>query len=181
MHIDPSATEPLDPPSTTVATTPAALPRRRKRSMGRWIGLGLLGAIIALVASTVRPGEGAFVYSKYVDEVLAEPQRFVGTELRVEGTVQAGTIENQPGSREYRFRVERNNQSLPVHYAGIIPDTFRDGIGVTVRGRLDAHGSFEAREVVAKCPSKYEMQAARDRGEVMPHGAMPSMPSTTAP
>jgi cytochrome c-type biogenesis protein CcmE len=142
--------------------------------VGRWIGLGLLAVIIALVASTVRPGRGALVYSKYVDEVLAEPQRYVGTELRVEGLVQAGTVENHDGSREYRFRIERNSRSMPVHYVGIIPDTFREGIGVTVRGRLGADGQFEAREVVAKCPSKYEMQAVQARGERMPHAPMPA-------
>lgn len=155
----------LQPPASSPTLAPA---RRRKPGAGRWIGLALLGAIVALIASTARPGRGAFTYSKYVDEVLAEPQRYLHTELRVEGIVQPGTLEHRPGSREYFFRIERNQRSMPVHYVGIVPDTFREGIGVTVRGRLDAQGRFEAREVVAKCPSKYEMQAARSRGSSLP-------------
>lgn len=146
--------------------------KRKKKSYARWIGLGLLAAVIALIVSTVRPGQGAFVYSKYVDEVLAEPQRYVNTELRVEGIVAAGTVHNRAGSRDYEFSIERNRRTMPVRYTGIIPDTFREGIGVTVRGRLQASGTFIANEVVAKCPSKYEMQAARARGAQMPPGML---------
>lgn len=156
----------------TPAVTPRAA-RPRKKSPARFIVPVLLVAIIALVASTMRAGQGALVYSKYVDEVLVAPGRFVGQDLRVEGTVTAGSVQNTSGSREFRFRVERNNREMPVHYTGIVPDTFREGIGVTVRGRLGADGTFEAREVVAKCPSKYEMQAARARGESMPSGMLP--------
>jgi cytochrome c-type biogenesis protein CcmE len=58
--------------------------------------------------------------------------------------------------------VERTQQSIPVEYTGFVPDTFREGSGVTVRGRLQGDGTFVANEVVAKCPSKYE-EAARAR------------------
>ena len=162
-------------PAAPSATAPSA---RRKASPARFLIPVLLIAIVALVASTMRAGQGALVYSKYVDEVLVTPARFVGQDLRVEGTVTAGSVVNAAGSREFRFRIERNTRELPVHYSGIVPDTFREGIGVTVRGRLGADGTFEAREVVAKCPSKYEMQAARSRGEAMPSGML-GAPSTT--
>lgn len=176
QHAEPRPTEPPDA-TTSGAAVPrpeaAPAPRRRGKNTGRWVGLGLLGVVIALVASTVRPGSGALTYSKYVDEVLANPTRFVGSDLRVEGVVQAGTVENRPGSREYRFSIERNNRTMPVRYEGIVPDTFREGIGVTVRGRLGRDGLFVANEVVAKCPSKYEMQAAQARGQQMPGGPPP--------
>jgi cytochrome c-type biogenesis protein CcmE len=162
-----------DPPAVTYSPAERTESRRqpepaRQRGYGRWLGLGTLGAVIALVASTIRPGHGALVYSKYVDEVLADRARFTNTEVRVEGIVSAGTIRNQPGSEQYLFSIERNHRSMPVRYAGVIPDTFRDGIGVTVRGRLQPNGQFVAHELVAKCPSKYEMQAAQARGTQMP-------------
>jgi cytochrome c-type biogenesis protein CcmE len=159
---------------------PGRPPRRRRKNTGRWVGFGLIVAVVALVASTVKTGSGAFTYSKYVDEVLAEPQRYVGTEIRVEGVVEAGSIQNTAGSNRYAFRVERNNHSMPVEYTGVVPDTFREGIGVTVRGRLASNGTFSANEVVAKCPSKYEMQAASARGQRMP-GGIPGMGSPSAP
>jgi cytochrome c-type biogenesis protein CcmE len=173
MSAENADVRPMDPPPTTIAAyaAPAAAARRKKFRAGRWIGLGMLAVVIALVASTIR--QGSFTYSKYVDEVLANPRRFAGMEIRVEGVVLPGSIESQPGSRDLRFRIERNQRSMPVQYTGVVPDTFRDGIGVTVRGRLGAGGVFTANELVAKCPSRYEMQAARARGAAMPPG-MPS-------
>ena len=42
-------------------------------------------------------------------------------------------------------------------------------VSVTVEGELHADNSFEATKVVAKCPSKYEMQERQRNGEKMPH------------
>ncbi len=166
-----------DAPPAALPVEPAPAPRRRRRkNAGRWLGLGLIVGIVALVASTVRSGSGAFTYSKYVDEVMATPQRFVGHELRVEGMVEAGSLQNTAGSNRFLFRVERNRQSMPVEYTGVVPDTFREGIGVTVRGRLGASGTFTATEVVAKCPSKYEMQTNAARGATMPGMGSPAAP-----
>ena len=57
-----------------------------------------------------------------------------------------------------------------------MPDTFRDvpdiDVGVTVEGELQADDSFEATSVLAKCPSKYEMQQRKEHGEQMPHGPL---------
>jgi cytochrome c-type biogenesis protein CcmE len=173
---DPSIdSDALVPPPVTIGARPALPARRRRRGYGRWIGLAALVAIIALIASTVRPGQGALTYSKYVDEVLAEPQRYVDTDLRVEGIVAAGTLQTAAGSDHYAFAVERNHRSMPVQFNGVVPDSFREGIGVTVHGRLQRNGQFAATEVVAKCPSRYEMQAAANRGERMP-GGIPNTP-----
>jgi len=58
----------------------------------------------------------------------------------------------------------------------VVPDTFRDvagvDVGVTVEGELTADNRFEATSVLAKCPSKYEMQERKQRGEEMPHGPL---------
>jgi len=37
-----------------------------------------------------------------------------------------------------------------------------------------AAGDFEATQVLAKCPSKYEMKDRASRGEQMPHAQMPT-------
>lgn len=138
------------------ARTPTKAPMRRRRNYGPWIGLAVVAGLIAVIGSTVRGS--AFVYSKYVDEVVqpAERARWVGRTVRIEGLVAPSSIEHRPGTREFRFRVTRNEAVLPVTYAGIVPDTFRDCAGVTVRGVLGQDGVFRADEIVAKCPSKYE-------------------------
>ena len=134
-----------------------AVPRRRQaRGYGRWVALALLAIVIGLIAQTFRGN--AMVYSKYVDEIVqpAERARWIGHTLRVEGLVAPGSIEHRPGTRDFRFRVTRNHAELPVTYSGIVPDTFRDCAGVTVRGVLGNDGVFRCDEIVAKCPSKYE-------------------------
>ena len=137
---------------------PVRTPRKRakKKSMARWVALGGLLVAIALIGSTLKGS--ALVYSKYVDEIMAPgvARHWVGQTLRVEGLVVPSSIENRPGTTEYRFRVTRNHAVMPVVYRGIVPDTFADCAGVTVRGSLDERGLFTADEVVAKCPSRYE-------------------------
>ena len=48
---------------------------------------------------------------------------------------------------------------------GVVPDTFRDDydIQVVVEGRVDEHGTFLADQIIPRCPSKYEEQAAQLR------------------
>lgn len=48
------------------------------------------------------------------------------------------------------------DMTVPVTYQGSVPDAFRDGREVVVRGRLE-NGVFVAERdsLVAKCPSKY--------------------------
>ena len=46
--------------------------------------------------------------------------------------------------------------TIPVSYAGTVPDIFREGIQVVVEGRIDEAGTFQAETLLAKCPSKYQ-------------------------
>ncbi|MDB4929308.1 MAG: hypothetical protein JWM10_1792 [Myxococcaceae bacterium] len=152
----PASDDPPMPPPAPVAA-PVAPPRGRRRGgYAKYAVLGVLGLLIAGIASTFRGS--AMVYSKYVDEVVrpAERARWIGRTLRVEGLVVPASIEHRPGTRDFRFRVTRNHAELPVTYSGIVPDTFRDCAGVTVRGVLGQDGVFRSDEIVAKCPSKYE-------------------------
>jgi cytochrome c-type biogenesis protein CcmE len=47
---------------------------------------------------------------------------------------------------------------VPVRYAGTVPDTFKDRAEVVLKGQLK-DGSFQATEISAKCPSKYQVAA----------------------
>jgi cytochrome c-type biogenesis protein CcmE len=133
----------------------------------------VVGAIGYLVSQSVG---SQMVYAKYVDELLAERGDLVGRPVRVEGLVEE--IDHPAaGSLDYRFTIARAGRTLDVRYSGIVPDTFREGAGVTVRGRLGRDGVFHGDEVVAKCPSKYEMQARKNEGRAAPHALPPADPS----
>ena len=118
----------------------------------------------------------ALVYSKLVNEVLVKPEDFKNRELRVEGDLKQGSIKFREEPCEYRFVIGKEGKEMPVRFPQcIVPDTFKDGLGVqvSVQGRLTNEGYFLANKVIAKCPSKYEMQQRQQAGEKMPH-AMPT-------
>ncbi len=148
-----------------------------------------IGIVIALLGGAVAfllfgsSASDAFVYSKLVHEVLARPDEFAGRELRVEGDLKPGSIKFREEPCEYRFVIQKQGKELPIEYSQcVVPDTFRDGMGISVvvQGKLAADGErFIANQVVPRCPSKYEMQQKQKNGEVMPHG--PALSAKEAP
>jgi cytochrome c-type biogenesis protein CcmE len=139
----------------------------------------VVGGIVTLVMTSFND---AAVYSKNVDQALAEAGSLKGRNLRVDGNLVHGSLERRDQPCEYRFVLKgKDNSELPVRYAKcVVPDNFRDvvgmDVGVTVEGKLAAGGtSFEATNVLTKCPTKYEMKERKERGEQMPHQLAPSM------
>jgi cytochrome c-type biogenesis protein CcmE len=116
------------------------------------------------------------VYSKGVDDLVRDKDKFADRAVRVEGTLVKGSLVRRDQPCEYRFTIEKNKVALPVHYSQcVVPDTFRDmpgmDVSVTAEGKL-ASGYFEASTIMAKCPSKYEMKDRARNGEQAPHAAM---------
>jgi cytochrome c-type biogenesis protein CcmE len=136
----------------------------------------------AAVATFVLTGmQDKAIYSKPVDELLAQKDKFAGRPVRAEGNLVHGTLEKRDQPCEYRFTIAKNGVELPVRFPQcVVPDTFRDvpgmDVGVTVEGELQADQSFLASSVLAKCPSKYEMQERKKNGEQMPHSPLASTP-----
>jgi cytochrome c-type biogenesis protein CcmE len=132
----------------------------------------------ATIAALVLTGmQDKAIYSKPVDELLANRAKFFGRPVRAEGNLVHGSLTKREQPCEYRFTLTKNAAELPVRFAQcVVPDTFRDvpdvDVGVTVEGELTRDGAFEATSVLAKCPSKYEMQQRKERGENMPHGPL---------
>jgi cytochrome c-type biogenesis protein CcmE len=161
------------PPRRGAAPPPDPQARRR----GIVIAVCSVG-IAALLAVTFLFGiKNNAIYAKPVDELLANKSRFFGRPVNVDGTLVHGSLMKRENPCEYRFTIQRNGAELPVHFAQcVVPDTFRDvpdiDVGVTVQGQLTKDGTFEATQVLAKCPSKYEMQEKAKGGEKMPHAPL---------
>jgi cytochrome c-type biogenesis protein CcmE len=161
-------------------------PRRRQAAEPEtgqrgWRGPAIAVALAmgaAAVAGLVLTGmQDKAIYSKPVDELLAQKAKFTGRPVRAEGNLVHGSLVKRDQPCEYRFSIEKNGVALPVRFTQcVVPDTFRDvpdmDVGVTVEGELQADSSFEASSVLAKCPSKYEMQQKKQNGEQMPHGPL---------
>ena len=139
------------------------------------IGLVMVGAAIVGVVLSGMEDNG--IYSKPVDQLVKDKAKFAGRPVRAEGTLVHGTLVKRDSPCEYRFTIENQGTEVPVSFKQcVVPDTFRDvpdmPVSVTVEGELRADNSFEATKVVAKCPSKYEMQERARNGEKMPHTAV---------
>jgi cytochrome c-type biogenesis protein CcmE len=77
-----------------------------------------------------------------------------GVVFRLGGIVAERSLKKGPGPL-LRFSVSDGKTQLPVTYRGELPALFAEGRGVVAIGRLDASGSFEASQVLAKHDEKY--------------------------
>lgn len=117
--------------------------------------LGL--AFAGLLYSTL--SEGTEFY-KHVDEVMADPGAWQGKRLQLHGFVVDKSILRRPDTLDYRFQVRSNGKAVAVRYTGVVPDTFKDGAEVVLKGRLGPDGfAVDKDGVMAKCPSKYNPQS----------------------
>ena len=109
-------------------------------------------ALTGLMYATLREDTQ---YYKHVDEVMADPAAWHGKRLQLHGHVAA--IEKKRNSLDYRFTVHSNGKVVQARYTGVVPDTFKDGSEVVLKGKLSPAGfDVERNGVMAKCPSKYE-------------------------
>lgn len=120
------------------------------------LGIGLL------VAVSFR---GSMVYYLSVSEYMQSSGRVPGP-VRVNGRVVPGSIEKEPAKLGVRFAMTDGENTLPVVYEKIVPDTFVERAEVVVEGKLDPAGVFHADVLLAKCPSKYEAEDPADHPEL---------------
>ncbi len=78
--------------------------------------------------------------------------------LRVAGNVKPGSIKRT--GTHVQFVLMEEDQSLAVDYTGTEapPDTFKDDSQALADGRFDHDGTFHAKQLQAKCASKYAPQ-----------------------
>ncbi|HEY7502203.1 MAG TPA: cytochrome c maturation protein CcmE [Vicinamibacterales bacterium] len=118
-------------------------------------------ALSGLMYSSLRDGTEYFTN---VDEAVKAPQAWKGKKLNLHGFVVEKSILRKPDTLEYRFHVQHNGKVLPVSYTGVVPDTFKDGAEVVLKGHLRDEGfAVDPNGVVAKCPSKYEEEKLKAR------------------
>jgi cytochrome c-type biogenesis protein CcmE len=110
-------------------------------------------AIVGLMYTTLSEGTE---YYKHVDEVMANPQVWEGKRLQLHGFIVDGSLMQRPNTLDYKFEVQSNGKVVSARYTGVVPDTFKDGAEVVLKGRLGRDGfAVEPNGVMAKCPSKY--------------------------
>ncbi len=79
-----------------------------------------------------------------------------GRSYEVTGKVVESSVSRDEDRLRFRIRDRDGIESVPVVYAGVVPDPFREGREVIVSGELRG-GTFVAERdsLVTKCPSKF--------------------------
>jgi cytochrome c-type biogenesis protein CcmE len=122
----------------------------------------LILALSGLMYTTLSEGTE---YYKHVDEVMANPAEWQGKRMSLHGFVVDKSILRKPDTLDYRFDIQNNGKVVPARYTGVIPDTFKDGSEVVLKGRLGPNGFMvDPNGVMAKCPSKYEAKPSPGAG-----------------
>lgn len=123
--------------------------RKRRRLYAVISGLTMLGVAAALVLFAL---EDNLVFFHSPSDVV-EKSVAAGQRIRLGGLVEDGSVERGDGT--VSFKITDMKTAIPVRFAGIVPDLFREGQGVVADGQLDANGNFIASEVLAKHDEKY--------------------------
>ena len=127
--------------------------KRRRLNVLLLCGLGL-GSATAL---TLTAFQDNLVFFRSPSDIAREAPP-AGRAFRLGGLVENGSLEREagPDGRPVaRFRVTDGANTLPVTYAGILPDLFREGQGVVALGLLAPDGTFRASEVLARHDETY--------------------------
>jgi cytochrome c-type biogenesis protein CcmE len=121
-------------------------PSRKRR-----LRLGVALAAAVLLAT-------ALVYTSFSASTEASKPSEIepGKSYELTGKVVHGSIQKSGNELRFRIRDRDGTKSVPVDYAGVIPDPFREGREVIVSGELK-QGTFVAERdsLVTKCPSKF--------------------------
>lgn len=156
-------------PRTDVPAAPARRPARR-----RWLPILVLGLVVVAGGVIVTQFlTSAVDYYCNVDEIGTRSGCEEGRRLRIQGTVDAGTVETAAGVTT--FSISFNGATMPVRYRGEPGGMFRECQPVVVHGQI-AGGTFAGDRVEVKHSNEYE---AENEERVDPGAA--AAESTTCP
>lgn len=91
-------------------------------------------------------------YFRSPTQVTTEPPTS-GEVFRIGGLVEVGSLLRGQGD-VVSFSVTDTNASIPVRYAGILPDLFAEGAGMVGLGKMEGD-TFVASEILAKHDESY--------------------------
>jgi len=95
------------------------------------------------------------VYFMTVNEFFAQIDQMEGKGTRVNGDIVDGSINWDAPNLILTFQLTDGKNVLNVRHNGVAPDTFIEGLSVVVEGKYE-NGTFNATQIMTKCPSKYE-------------------------
>lgn len=122
---------------------------RHRRLIWILAGVAAIGIAVALVLNAFRSNLVFF----FTPTEVAQGKAPSGRIFRIGGLVSEGSVQRE--GTTVRFQVTDNANTISVSYTGILPDLFKEGRGVVAQGTVQADGSFQAKEVLAKHDENY--------------------------
>ena len=123
----------------------------RKRRLRLVIALSVA---ILLASALVYTSFSASTQASTPSEVVASAEP--GRSYELTGKVVDGSVEREGERLRFAVRDRDGSTSVPVSYAGVVPDPFREGREVIVSGKVEGETFVAERDsLVTKCPSKF--------------------------
>jgi cytochrome c-type biogenesis protein CcmE len=124
-------------------------------------GLAVLGAV--LLAMVAIRDQASFFYAP---GDVARRGLPLDRAVRIGGMVKQGSIQRHPDGVTIDFVVGDDTAStIPVRFAGITPELFRENSGVVAEGRFQPDGRFLATEILARHDENYMPPRLGPQGE----------------
>ncbi|MFQ5702677.1 MAG: cytochrome c maturation protein CcmE [Gemmatimonadales bacterium] len=121
-------------------------------------GMLIAGSVGYLMASGIKDTGVYFVTPTELAQKIAADPSVHNVGIRMGARVVTGSIQRDVATQTIRFEATDGQQTYPVVYRGLAPDTFTDDVDIVVEGRLDTDGTFRATSLLAKCGSRYEAE-----------------------
>ena len=108
-----------------------------------------------LAYTGVEQSKSYYVTIAELHQQAAQSDAVYSKRLRVAGNVQPGSIKRS--GTHVEFVLMEQDQRLSIDYTGTEapPDTFKDESQALAEGKLGRDGVFQAKQLQAKCASKY--------------------------
>jgi cytochrome c-type biogenesis protein CcmE len=138
----------LSPRHTTTLETPPPARRRNWRAIALLVVVLVAGGVVVTKFLT-----SAIDFYCNVDEVGRKSGCEEGRRLRIQGTVEEGSVERVGAVTD--FRISFNGVSKEVRYEGDPGGLFQECIPVVVHGSLDSAGVFQGDKLEVKHSNEY--------------------------
>lgn len=122
-----------------------------------------LAAILAagVLAAWALTNQASYFYIP--SEIVAHPPP-ADRSVRLGGMVKVGSLNTAPDGVTMHFVVDDGKAQVPVTFAGLAPDLFKEGSGVVAEGHM-IDGAFVADNLLAKHDENYVPRELKDMSE----------------
>ncbi len=122
------------------------------------IAIGVAVVFVALGYLVFTGISRSATYYLTVSEMKAKAASLENRSVRVAGKLDGSSLKWDAAKILLTFDLTDGTNRVSAVYHGIKPDGMDDGRDIVIEGKLGSDGAFDVRNILVKCPSKYESQ-----------------------